>query len=398
MRHIARLERYHGNFISASDSSPPRQIQADRSYLLTGGLGGLGLEVARWLVEQGARQLVLTGRTGVTTATTQQAIQALEQAGAKVLVVQADVTQPGDVARVLAESQALAPLAGIFHLAGVSEYGTLLQQSATRFANVIAPKVFGTWHLHTATAGMALDFVVYFSSGAALLGLGWNGSYAAANCFMDALAHHRRTAGLPALSINWGPWADAGMVATESTNRQDSGIMALSTAQGLQLLGDLMAQNATQVGVMAMNWPKFLQQLPVDGNYPLLTNWRNRHTQRLGKSSVWLPRLNKTEPAQRPQFIATYLQEQIGSLLGLNPDQYPEAHQSTLELGLDSLMNIELSNRIKRDLAIRVPTVKFLEGNSLAQMSAYMNRLKTTQELQRSIEDSAATEREAGRL
>ncbi len=160
------------------------------------------------MVAQGAKNLVLTGRRGIA-GTAQKTINQLEQAGAKVLVVTADVSNSEDVAQVLEGIKTnYPPLRGIFHAAGVLDDGVLMQQNWSRFAKVLAPKVQGAWNLHALTQDLPLDFFVCFSSVASLLGSPSQGNYAAANAFMDALVHYRRNLGLPGLSINWGPWAE----------------------------------------------------------------------------------------------------------------------------------------------------------------------------------------------
>ena len=183
-------------------------LRPDGTYLLTGGLGDLGLLVAGWLVGRGARNVVLLGRSdpGVEAGAV---IAELEQGGARVLVARADVTHESELVRALKELQSeLPPVCGVIHAAGMLDDGILMNQSWERFAPVLAPKVQGAWNLHRLTRDLPLDFFVLFSSAASLLGSPGQGNYAAANAFLDALAHHRRGLGLPALSINWGPWPD----------------------------------------------------------------------------------------------------------------------------------------------------------------------------------------------
>ncbi|WP_226594929.1 SDR family oxidoreductase, partial [Microseira wollei] len=248
--------------ISTKTNEEQLSIQPDGSYWITGGLGALGLEVAEWLVEKGARQLVLTGRSQVSVAAKQR-ISSFEQSGARVLVVKADVSQPNQVVEVLEKIQKeLPPLRGIIHAAGVLDDGVLQQQSIERFGRVMAPKVAGAWNLHNLTANLPLDFFVGFSSVAALFGSAGQGNYAAANAFMDGLAHYRQAMGLPGLSINWGPWANVGMAASlESRSRdriQTMGMAAIPVERGLVALEQLLNQSASQVGVMPINWSQLI--------------------------------------------------------------------------------------------------------------------------------------------
>jgi myxalamid-type polyketide synthase MxaB len=187
-------------------------VRADGSYLITGGLGALGIRVARCLVDQGARHLVLAGRSGPS-AEAWEAMEEMRAAGASVREVRADVASPADTARLIEACQAEAPLRGVVHAAGVLDDGVVDRQTAERFSRVLAPKVYGAWNLHHQTRELPLDFFVLFSSMASVLGSPGQSSYAVANAFLDALAHHRRARGLPGLSINWGPWSEAGMAA-----------------------------------------------------------------------------------------------------------------------------------------------------------------------------------------
>ena len=198
-------------------------MRADGSYLITGGMGGLGLRVAHWLVEKGARHLILMGRQGATAAIALQ-IQELEQAGAIVTPLCADVSDESQMRTVLGDlAIAAPPLLGIIHAAGVLEDGVLQQQTWERFRRVMAPKVQGAWNLHVFTQNQSLDFFVLFSSSASILGAAGQANYGAANAFLDALATYRRSQGLPGLSINWGHFGGSGDDCCIATQRSSPG-------------------------------------------------------------------------------------------------------------------------------------------------------------------------------
>ncbi|MEM6446994.1 MAG: SDR family NAD(P)-dependent oxidoreductase, partial [Cyanobacteria bacterium P01_D01_bin.123] len=250
--------------IPTENLSDSPTVQEQSTYLITGGLGALGLQVADWLTQQGARHLVLTSRRGLT-ETTKTAIASLSER-TELKVIAADVARPEDVEQLLAEIDAsMPPLKGIIHAAGVLDDGVLQQQDWARFEKVMAPKVAGTWNLHQATQALPLDFFVCFSSIASLLGAPGQGNYAAANAFMDALAEHRRALGLPGLSINWGPWSTAGM-ASELTDRDRDrwaaqGLKAIDLQPGLQMLVTLLKRSG-QVGAIPIDWSTFMRQFP----------------------------------------------------------------------------------------------------------------------------------------
>ncbi|MDQ2906938.1 MAG: SDR family oxidoreductase [Chloroflexota bacterium] len=190
----------------------PLALQSDVTYAIAGGLGGLGGIIAEWMAQQGVRHIALIGRNADPGS---DRVRALEQTGIQVLAIQADVSQSADVVRVLNKIEAtMPPLRGIIHSAGVLDDGLLLQQDWARFERVLAPKVEGAWNLHSLTQTHSVDFFVCFSSTASLFGSPGQGSYAAANAFLDALAHYRQAHGLPSLTINWGLWDTVGMAAT----------------------------------------------------------------------------------------------------------------------------------------------------------------------------------------
>ena len=336
------------------DGSPDKKpMRSDSSYLITGGLGGLGLLVAKWMVEQGVRHLVLTGRSGIGAA--HEAISQLQQAGAQVLVVQADVSNQEAIARLLEQVKtSMPPLLGIVHAAGLLDDGVLRQLDWERFARVMAPKVEGTWNLHVLTQEMPLDFFVCFSSVASLLGSPGQGNYAAANAFMDALAHHRRALGLPGLSINWGPWAVAGMAAQlGSRNRgriADLGLEPIAPEQGLQVLAELLTTSAAQVGVLPVNWSKFRQQFSQGMELPLLEVMTGAG-QALAQRSEFLQQLEAAPVKERRAMLMAHLRSQLAKVLDLSTQEQIEPRQRLFDLGLDSLMAVELKNHLESTLA-----------------------------------------------
>src|SRR5438067_1059336 len=227
------------------------------TFLITGGLGTLGLSVARWMVEQGARHLVLVGRRGPSSSAA-SAIKAIEERGASIVVARADVSREPDLAGVLEQvERSGSPLRGIVHAAGVVDDGILLQHDVERFRSVMASKVQGAWNLHTLTAGTPLDFFVMFSSVASFLISAGHGNYAAANAFLDALAASRRSQGLAATTIVWGPWA-IGLAAAQSDRLErlsDRGLKTLTGDEGLAALGTLLEHAPERIAVMHFNAP-----------------------------------------------------------------------------------------------------------------------------------------------
>jgi acyl carrier protein len=356
------------------------RVRADGSYLITGGLGGLGLRVAQWLVGEGARHLALVGRSAPSAAA-QTAVQAMTGSGAQVLVARADVADPDQLAAVLAQiEQGMPPLRGVVHAAGVLDDGILLHQSAARFRAVLAPKVQGAWNLHTQTRAAPLDFFVLFSSAAALLGAPGQGNYAAANAFLDALAARRRAEQLPALSISWGPWAEVGLAAREDRGGRlaGRGIGSLTPQQGLAALGYVLGRSASQVVVMNVDWSRTREIYPAAAQWPLLAklmrdqNFAGDGAKPQAGDRDLRERL-LAAPAGRPRqsLMESYLKEQIAHVLRLSPARI-DPHQPLDTLGLDSLMALELKNRLERSLGGALSVTIVWNYPTVAALAPYL--------------------------
>ncbi|HYO60254.1 beta-ketoacyl reductase, partial [Archangium sp.] len=369
-RHVARMRAARDEHRDA----PPR-LRPDASYLLTGGLGGLGLSLARWMVEQGARHLVLIGRSGPRPEA-QEALRALEATGARILVLQADVSKREDVLRTLEEAGRLAPLRGVVHAAGVLDDGVLLQQDWERFARVLAPKVDGAWHLHELTQGRELDFFVLFSSAATLLGSQGQGSYAAANAFLDGLAHHRRALGLPALSINWGPWAEVGMAAQLTSRFQAQGIEAFSPDVALQVFGRALGYRQSQLTLMRVHWSRYLAQFPRGAAPTLLAEVSGRVVGEPEAGERTSPelrrRLESAEPRQRLTLLMEHVQGEAVRVLGLDVSSPLEPRQRLFEVGMDSLMALELRNRLQNSVGASLPSTLVFDYPTTETLASYL--------------------------
>lgn len=360
-RYVARLERYRP---TPNPTAP--QIHAEASYLITGGLGGLGLEVARSLVAQGARSLVLSGRSGARRPEAQAAVAELEAAGAVVQVIAADVGQRADVVRLLAACDALAPLRGIFHAAGVLDDGVLFQQTAARYATVAAPKVQGGWYLHTLTQDRPLDFFILFSSIASLLGSAGQANHAAANAFLDGLAHQRAAAGLTGLSINWGGWSEIGAIMQMSQHWVEmDGMGLIAPAQGVAVFNLLARQAARQVGVMPVNWRKFQQNLPM---YSLLRPAAPPPTT-VAQTEIRQQLLQATA-TERKALLAAHISAQVSKVLRRRDAIAPD--EGFFELGMDSLMALELRNTLQTSLECKLPGTLTFDYPTSQALVAYL--------------------------
>jgi acyl transferase domain-containing protein/acyl-CoA synthetase (AMP-forming)/AMP-acid ligase II/acyl carrier protein len=373
-RHVGKIVVSHDPEVAAIDR--PIALAADAMYLITGGFGALGLRTARWMVEHGARHLMLVSRRGIATELANE-LAALEAGPARIVRAEVDISDRDQVARLLASVRISSPpLRGIVHAAGVLDDGLLANQTWERFASVLAPKLQGAWNLHALTRSDPLDFFVLYSSVASVLGSPGQGPYAAANSFLDALARHRRALGLPGLSINWGPWAGAGM-AQKSNGFAALGIEKLEPERAMAALDRLLADATSQAAVLAVDWNKLARGFP-GALPPLLGGLAVRAATEPLVSRDLLARLYAASPTKRNELMSRHLREQVARVLDLgSPDDVGE-HQGLFELGIDSLMAVELKNRVEATFGCQLapsavfdyPTIKALSGFLLDQLFA----------------------------
>jgi myxalamid-type polyketide synthase MxaB len=349
-------------------------VRANSTYLITGGLGALGLEVAGWLSAQGARHLMLVGRSAPSVEA-RAVIEQLQASGVSVAVRSADVSRTEEVGRLLAEVEAsMPPLRGVVHAAGVLDDGVLVQQSWERFERVMAPKVAGAWNLHELTADKPLDFFILFSSIASMLGSPGQANYAAANAFLDGLAHYRKSQGLAALSINWGAWAGAGMAARleRSGWRLREGITSLSTAEGLAILSQLASSTAVQAGVFPADWQKIQEKHPEQLRACLLSeilSAPNVPPNSSGSATQKVKDVLKAAPRSEWQSIVlTYLLKSVANVLQFSDADIDPAQSITL-LGFDSLLAVELRNKLQTDLGVAVSIAALLLGPTVKELT-----------------------------
>jgi myxalamid-type polyketide synthase MxaB len=361
-----------------ANSSRPR---SDGTYLITGGLTGLGLATAEWLVGRGAGNIVLFGQR----APNQTALEACDRmraAGANVVVTQADVTREADL-RTIFETilPSLAPLRGVIHAAGLLEDGVLLQQDWRRFHAVLAPKVEGAWLLHKLTEHSPLDFFVMYSSASALLGAPGQGNHAAANAFLDALAHYRRSAGLPGLSINWGAWSEIGAAARKNVGQRISkqGIGEFTPTQGLATLGLAMQSGSPNLAVIRVDWARLAAHLSnsIESRFfvDLATvNRASRPHVVSAEVSDKVRQMNEAPPNKRRELLIDHIRSEVGSVIGLPPEQRVPDKQPLRDVGLDSLMAVELRNRLRMGLGIEqsLPATLVFDYPSVAALTDYL--------------------------
>ena len=354
---------------------PEFSVKPDGAYLITGGLGGFGRVLAEWLGECGARHLVLTSRTGAATPDAVAFVAKLRQKGISVKVVKADIGSHADVTRLIAESttgQIL--LKGIFHLAMVIDDAPMSALTPERLRAVMAPKAHGAWLLHEATLGMPLDCFVLFSSVSSIFGNPAQGNYAAANAFLDSLAHHRRALGLPATAVNWGVLGGQGYVArnervAEFLARQGTG--ALSPGEVTSLLESFLTAHTSQAAAIRVDWAKWRQSFRGMQDNPLMERIfasGAEPTETSGGTSDWRQKIQSAAPDERNEVLGQAVRDVVGSVLRVKPDSLRD-DQPLADLGLDSLMGVEIESLIESSIGVALPPTSLMRARTVGQIA-----------------------------
>ncbi|MCP3102829.1 KR domain-containing protein [Myxococcus sp. K15C18031901] len=369
-RHVLRLERHRQ---WAWERAGHLQFRSDATYLVTGGLGGLGLQVARWMVERGARHMVLLGRKRASDVSTRE-VGEMRARGASIVSL-AGVSVDSDLDFVMAGiSKRMPPLRGIVHAATEVDDGILVHQTRERLGRVFAEKVGGAWNLHRWLAGAPLDFFHLLSSSTSLMGASGQVSHLAATAFLDGLAVHRRSRGLPGQSSSWGAWAAPDDVAAKEleARMRKRGVGMVPLARAFSVLEQVFGPVPAVVGVMPIHWPTFLASLPGEGPPPLFADFAAEdRTDRAtdGARRELLRRVRAGSPEDGRRAVLAWFQAQVSRVLELGAAQTPEPEQTLHELGLDSLMGVELKKHIHAELRVDVPLQSLLEGRSVGALA-----------------------------
>jgi NAD(P)-dependent dehydrogenase (short-subunit alcohol dehydrogenase family)/acyl carrier protein len=353
---------------------PPRPAPAigEGTYLVTGGLGELGLQVAHWLVGRGARQLVLVSRNAPT-GRQLEIVEELRRSGAQVSCLAGDVSSPEQTNKILAHiSDSMPPLRGIVHAAGTVDNHTLATLDWDACARVFAAKVRGAWNLHQQTLGGELDFFVLFSSAAVILGASGQANYVAANAFLDSLAHYRHAQGLPAMAVDWGCWADTGnsQLSKDTAARLAAvGMTPLAPAEALRAFELLLGGDFPHAAFMRLNWQTFLRT-PYDS--PFFDQVRPRNAPVHAPADDLLQRLKKAAASQRRAMLAEHISRCAVQVLGLGAGYRIDELQPLQELGADSLLSVELRNRLGETVSKSLPATLLFDYPTVSTLAGYL--------------------------
>jgi thioester reductase-like protein len=393
---VARLRAVPAGQLPAPTARRPLQ---PGTVLVTGGWGGIGTAVAEWLVRNGAERLVLAGRTALPDETTWddpdlaadmrvrvETMRRLRDMGAQVEATQLDVTDEASVGALVSRLAAdPCPLRGVIHAAGVSAPQDLAEVDDETYRQVWAPKTIGAWLLHQATRDLELDFFVGFSSIAATWGSQHLASYAAANMFLDALAHHRRSLGLPSLTVDWGPWGvTSGLYAEDVMSFLESvGLRQLHPAQCLSLLQRLMRADDPQYVVCAVDWARYKPVMEARTDRPVLAGIRveaDDGTYAGDMDRNLLDRLSAhsgddagTRMA-RLYILAGFLRSAVARVLRTDAEAIA-TDADVFALGLDSLMVMEVVTECRRRLGAQLRPSDFFARTTLAEWTGYLDEV-----------------------
>ncbi len=376
-RHLQQ-GRHRGKVVVEWDRRSDGELKQDGAYIVTGGLGGIGLSLAEMLVARGAQHLVLMDLRPPS-GSAQERIDGLTREGTSVEVEVGDVANRADVARVVDKlARGQHPLRGVFHLAGVLDDGVLLEQDWQRFSRVFDPKAQGAWNLHSLTSEVPLDHFVVFSSLAALTGSSGQGNYAAANAYLDALAQHRRSSGLPALSINWGPWGKVGMAAAleeqEERRWAARGVELIDPDQGLAALSQLMSSGRAQVAVLRVDWARFLAGGGAEAALlsELVQADPAHQRDRPDDAHEVVRLLDQARSEDQEEVLTDYLQRLVARVLGLDEASPPDPASRLMDIGVDSLLAVELRNALRGAIGQTLPATLVFDYPTITAIARFL--------------------------
>ena len=352
-----RSARHIGKIVLTPPAISNGQVRRDRSYLVTGGLGGIGIAVAEWLADCGAGTIVLNGRRDPDPEAL-AAIEMLRGRGVNVEVELADMTDTTAIDEMLERMDAnYPPLGGVIHSVGVLSDAALTNQNWESFERVLSPKIVGAWHLHRATVDRDLDMFILFSSRVGVMGNPGQANHAAANAFLDQLAGHRRALGLPGQAIAWGAWSDIGEAAEQreriEQRRAALGGRWFTPQQGIRALERLVREDTTAAVVMSMDWSVFEEA--VEDRPALLEDLLSSLEDDIADTAestqdVLTQLRNAIAPADEQQeLLVSFLQQELQAVLRLS--SLPSPTVGFFDLGMDSLMAVEFRNRLNRAFA-----------------------------------------------
>ncbi|MNX28828.1 Phthiocerol/phenolphthiocerol synthesis polyketide synthase type I PpsA [compost metagenome] len=378
-RQIGKIVVTYRNGLPSDAAPPARQtlsLAADGCYVVSGGLSGFGLRTALWLADKGARHLVLAGRSGLTSDEARTTVDALRARGVQVMAQACDIADAEAVGAMLSLARAaFPPIRGVVHAAAVIEDGLAAGASEDRIERVLRPKMQGAAVLHALTLDDPLDHFVLFSSATTLFGNPGQSAYVAANAWMESLARERRALGLPVTCARWGAIGDAGYLARNEAIRQAlqhrMGGAALSASGALDALEDMLLAGASGLGVLELDWHALARHLPgaAAPRFADIARHAGESSDAAGDSDDLLAQLDQLDDAELGPRVIEMLKQEVSEILRVPKDKI-EASRSLYDIGLDSLMGVELVVALEARFGIRLPVMALSESPTLDKLSA----------------------------
>lgn len=402
--HLTSDEHYSVPSIKAFDESSSEVDFQRGTALVVGGLGGIGKELAEWLVRSGSRSLLLTGRRPIEEVPDGLAtLDRLRALDAQVEYAQVDIADVAAMRRLLERRRATGTpeIHHAFHLAGTIDYVPVSELDSRTLRDTLKPKVFGAWAIHQVLGGLPIESFVLFSSGSAELSSPLLGGYAAGNAFLDALSHYRRSKGLPATSINWGFWGSVGMVARQQQEQGDrthvpTGMYTFDPHDAFPLMQRIIASGTPQAAVLRADWDIWARTYPSAAKVPLLRDLVNAATDNaeppgLTQSPEPVQPVSAAPPQSAPaasapvsaealleadlsaekhdkEEVLEFLRAEVADVLGLEPERV-KASRPLSRMGMDSMMAVELQNRVQREFGVKLPVVQMLKDSSVTDIA-----------------------------
>lgn len=369
--------RHIGKIVVTQQSLEARiTLDQEGTYMVTGGLGGLGLLIVDWLVECQVQNLVLVSRRDPSESKRSR-LEALARKGVNVVVVRADVSDYQAMESAIRSiQQSHPPLKGIVHAAGVIDDGVIEGQSWQKFVNAMKSKVQGSWNLHQLTQSDALDFFVLFSSAASMLGSPGQANYSAANAFLDGLAHYRQSLGLPGQSLNLGAVMQVGKAAElgADVRMKHQGLGAINPQQVVKVLEGLLSHpEVTQVGLIPIDWSS--HKLPRQWiGWSYLSDWT---VERQGSMVVpqeleFVKQLRVASDREQKKMLTAYVQKQVARILGIADWQGINKQTGFFELGMDSLTSVELRNQLQAELNCSLAATTLIDRPTVDSLTEHL--------------------------
>jgi acyl transferase domain-containing protein/acyl carrier protein len=398
-KHIGKIVIEYDCNVKAIPVAKKKELFVDNaSYLITGGTSGFGLEVAKWMAQEGAKNLILLSRSGVTSEEAKLAINVMQNAGCNIHSAQVDVTDLQQINNVITEAaKNMPPLKGVVHGAAVLDDSFIVDMSREKLDKVVKPKLYGAVNLHQATIDIPLDFFIMFSSISSLIGNPGQANYVLGNSYLDAFAHYRHALGLPATTINWGVLAEAGMVARDkgvAKMLKSAGITGFSNKQAFKALRYTLEHKPVQIGLFQVEWEKWAQNnqpvAKVERFSDLVAHVGDAENK---KREEIVGELIKLDKQQRKEFVQQQLKVQLSKVLKV-PVKKMEVTHSIKGLGIDSLMAYELVVAIRDSFGVEMTTVELLQDISMLDfVDSLLSKLITEEdELLANIEELSEEE------